>query len=193
MAQDSSQPDFWETRYLGGVKPWDSAGCIPAALSAFVARQRPGREVLLPGCGAAYEVAYLADAGFTPDGVDFSEAALAAARDALGPYARHVRQGDVFALAGPYDWVYERAFLCALPPRLWSAYAEAMARLVRPGGWLAGAFFIAERPKGPPFGASRQLLNDLLGDAFDCVECEAMDDSLPVFSGGEFWMSWRRR
>ena len=37
MAQDSSKPDFWDTRVRQNVTPWD-AGRVPAALQRFVAR-----------------------------------------------------------------------------------------------------------------------------------------------------------
>ena len=51
-----------------------------------------------------------------------------------------------------YEVITERAFLCALPRKLWPDWAAAMARLLPPGGLLAGYFFVAEQLKGPPFG-----------------------------------------
>ena len=106
-----------------------------------------------------------------------------------------LQEADFFTFAGdgePFDVVYERAFLCALPPRSWPAYATRAAQLVRPGGVLAGFFFLAETASGPPFGTSQAALDELLGDAFEQVADDQVSDSLPVFAGRERWQVWRR-
>jgi protein-L-isoaspartate O-methyltransferase len=64
--------------------------------------------VLVPGCGTGYEVAAFARHGDDVLGIDFSEAAVDAARRYLGPQSQLVRQADFFAGAeGPFDLVYE--------------------------------------------------------------------------------------
>jgi SAM-dependent methyltransferase len=140
MAQDSSLPEFWDTRYRGGVTPWDAGG-VPPQLTRWLKRH-PKARVLVPGCGAGYEVRAFAEHGHDVTAIEFSEAALEAAQRELGPLAERVRQADFFSLAAaPYDVVYERAFLCALPRRTWQRGAACTAALVRPGGELAGFFF----------------------------------------------------
>jgi hypothetical protein len=106
-----------------------------------------------------------------------------------------VRQGDFFAFDhGPgFDFVYERAFLCALPRHLWSAYAARMAELLRPGATLAGFFFFGDGERGPPFPLHAGELDALLGGAFERIEDRAATGSLPVFAGRERWQAWRRR
>ncbi|HEY4999923.1 MAG TPA: hypothetical protein VII36_12295, partial [Usitatibacter sp.] len=94
----------------------------------------------------------------------------------------------------PFDVVYERAFLCALPRRMWQAWATRIAELIEPGGDLAGFFFFGEGERGPPFPlASPQELASLLGPAFARVEDAPGADSIPVFSGKERWQVWRRQ
>src|SRR6266853_1598818 len=46
----------------------------------------------------------------------------------------------------------ERAFLCALPRRLWPSYARRLFELLRPEGRLAGFFYFDDGERGPPFG-----------------------------------------
>jgi len=107
-----------------------------------------------------------------------------------------VRKADFFELQdGPFDVVYERAFLCALPRTLWSEWARRMAEVVSPGGVLAGFFYIDDNQRGPPFGVSQEGLNDLLGKAFEMTESQALppEQSLPVFQGREIWQVWSRR
>jgi hypothetical protein len=193
--RDPAGPEFWDLRYGASFAPWD-AGKVPEQLRAFVAASPAPLRALVPGCGSAWEVRFLAASGWDVLGIDFSEAALAAARAILGPYADRVRHADFFApLAGePYDVVYERAFLCALPRRIWQDWAKRMAEVVAPGASLAGFFFFGEGERGPPFPlASRDELAALLEPAFERIADEAVPDSIPVFAGKERWQVWRRQ
>ena len=99
----------------------------------------------------------------------------------------------------PFDWIFERAFLAALPPRLWPAWAARCAQLLRPGGSLAGFFFVddaaAEPRRGPPFAVTTAEVRGLLGGGFEAVADQPIPAaaSAPVFAGRERWQQWRRR
>ena len=172
---DSTHPEFWETRYRAGRTPWDFQG-VPPALAEFLRRGSATNDasnpsepttdagpphqghqaprVLLPGCGFGYEVAAFHAQGWQTQAIDFAPAAVELARAQLGALANCVRQADFFgeALDGPYDLIYERTFLCSMPLERRAAYATQMARLLRPGGLLAGIFFSAAGTEdGPPF------------------------------------------
>lgn len=191
--RDPNTAAFWDERFRKGFTPWDQAG-VPAAFAAFAARTAP-RPVLIPGCGSAHEARWLAQAGWRVRAIDFSADAVAAARAQLGADAGLVEQADFFTYRPPFvpGWVYERAFLCALPPARRADYAARMAELLEPGGMLAGFFFFDDTPKGPPFGIARAELDALLGPSFELIEDEPVADSIPVFAGRERWMTWRRR
>ena len=92
----------------------------------------------------------------------------------------------------PYQLIYERAFLCALPRKLWADWGKRVAELLPPDGLLAGYFFICDQPKGPPFGIQYEQLDELLAANFERIEDSAVDDSIPVFLGRERWQVWRR-
>ena len=189
---DSAYAPFWDARYCAAVTPWESGG-VPAALKAFADDRPAPARVLIPGCGSGREAAYLHGRAWDVLAIDFSAAAIERAAAVLGHDSCVLREADFFELSDePFDVIYERAFLCALPPRRWSAYAEQMARLTRPGGVLAGYFYLDEQRGGPPFGASREDLDELLGGAFRCVVDEAVSDSLPVFADRERWQIWQR-
>lgn len=193
--RDPANADFWDLRYDAGFAPWDAGG-VPAQLQAFVACASRPRSVLVPGCGSAHDVRFLAESGWDVLGLDFSHEALARARPQLGPHVNRVRYGDFFApIAGePFEVVYERAFLCALPRRLWRQWAARVADLVEPGGALAGYFFFDAAERGPPFGLrNAQELDELLSPSFDRTEDAAVGDSIDVFKGKERWQEWRRR
>jgi hypothetical protein len=193
--RDPADPGFWDLRYEARFVPWD-AGKVPARLREFVEATPAPPRTLVPGCGSAWDVRYFAERGWSVLGLDFSAQAVAAARELLGPLGDRVRQGDVFApIAGePFDLVYERAFLCALPRRLWPDWSQRMASLVGPGAFLAGFFFFDEGQRGPPFPLHSQAeLDALLGDRFVRVEDFEVRDSIPVFAGKERWQRWQRR
>ncbi len=194
MAQDSSQSDFWESRYRDHVTPWD-AGKVPDALRDYAKRIKAGSRILIPGCGSAYEAGYLAENGFDVLAIDFSPAAVELAKRNLLRFGDIVMIADFFDFESgmPYDVVYERAFLCALPPQMWPQYAPRTAQLLRPNGELAGFFFFKETVKGPPFGTTPQALHTLLDPYFELVENKAVTDSIPVFQGSERWQIWRKR
>lgn len=192
---DPAGPEFWDLRYGARFAPWD-AGKVPTRLREFVAASPVPRRVIVPGCGSAWDVRFLAESGWDVLGIDFSREALAHAREILGPLSGRVRHADFFApLAGePFDVAYERAFLCALPRHMWSDWARRMAEVVAPGGLLAGFFFFGEGERGPPFPlASMDELTALLEPAFARIADEPVADSIPVFAAKERWQAWRRQ
>jgi len=194
MAQDSSLADFWDVRYQQGVTPWEGAQ-PDAHMQRFIATLPQGSRVLLPGCGSAADVRWLLQAGMQVDAIDFSHEAIRRAAAALQDSPVRLWQADFFTLeATPiYDLVFERAFLCALPPRMWRDYTHKMMQLIPSGAYLAGVFFLADKAKGPPFGTSRDALQQLFGEGFALRDCQPVGAPLPVFAGQEFWMVWQRK
>jgi hypothetical protein len=193
-SRDPNTPAFWDERFERGFTPWDRGG-VPRALRDFVAREGKPLTTLIPGCGAAYELAFLCGEGWDATAIDFSAAAVATAKAGLGQWAYGVVQADFFTYLphAPLELVYERAFLCALPRAMWPRVAARWADLLPAGGRLAGFFFFDDAAKGPPFGIERAELDALLSPHFDCVEDAAVEDSIPVFAGKERWMVWQRR
>jgi Thiopurine S-methyltransferase (TPMT) len=199
--RDPGGPEFWDLRYEARFAPWD-AGKVPAQLRAFAAHlplprgKADAPRILVPGCGSAWDVRFLAESGIDVLGIDFSHEALAGARAVLGGHAARTRHGDFFApiAEAPFDVVYERAFLCALPRRMWAHWGTRVAELVASGGLLAGFFYFDAGERGPPFPLhSREELDGLVEPAFERLEDAAVADSIPVFEGKERWQVWRRR
>ena len=199
--RDPLVPAFWDERFDKQFTPWDRGGA-PAELRAFAAQapkplttagQPPA--VLLPGCGSAWELALMLEAGWDATAIDFSPAAVARAKTLAGQWAERIVQADFFDYTPPrpLDLVYEQAFLCALPRKRWPDVARRWEQLLLSGGLLAGYFFFDDAPKGPPFGITRERLDELLAPGFDCIVDEAVNDSISVFAGRERWMVWRRK
>jgi SAM-dependent methyltransferase len=150
----------------------------------------------VPGCGSGYEVRLFAERGDKVLGIDFADAAVERTRQTLGRFADRVRKADFFALdEAPFDLVYERTFLCALPRRLWPQWAARLPALVRPDGLLAGFFFFDDNERGPPFGIASERLHQLLDGNFELIEDAPIPppQSVPVLAGRERWQVWKRR
>ena len=195
--RDPNTPEFWDERFERRFTPWDQQG-VPPAFTEFASGLMPC-PVLIPGCGSAYEAAWLAQQGWPVTAIDFSAAAVQAARAHLaglvGVETVHLPQADFFTFepTPPPRWIYERAFLCALPPSRRGDYVRRMAELAAPGCLLAGLFFLGQSgKKGPPFAIVEAELHDLLSPYFECIDERAVSGSLAVFAGAERWLTWRR-
>lgn len=192
--RDPNTSAFWDERFEQGFTPWDRGG-VPEALRGFVARADRPLSTLIPGCGEAHELGYLSRAGWPVTAIDFSPAAVARAREAAGQWADRIEQAGFFTWQ-PHrglDFIYERAFLCALSPSMRPMVAARWAELLPPGAFLGGFFFVAEKKNGPPFGIAVDELEALLRPYFEPLEDMPVTDSIPVFDGLERWQLWQRR
>lgn len=187
-------PDFWCKRFAAGITPWDS-GRVPDDFARFVACRAAPLQTLIPGCGSAWEAAWLAGHGWPVTALDFSPSAIARASEVLGPAAVDLVCADFFTWTPPVppELIYERAFLCALPRKLWADWGRRVAGLLPGGGLLAGYFFVCEQAKGPPFGILPEQLDALLSKDFTRLVDAPVADSIPVFAGRERWQVWQRR
>jgi len=189
--ENSSRPEFWDVRYASGETPWDFHG-VPAALKAFL-KTSPSGSVLIPGCGAGYEVRAFHDTSWRVTAIDFSSGAGQRARSVLGALADCIVKDDFFTHdfgSTHFDVIYERTFLCALPPDLWPAYVKRMTQLLRPSGKLAGIFLYGDETKPPPYPLTTAKARKLLGKDFSLMRTLPATDSLPLFAGNERWQEW---
>ncbi len=130
----------------------------------------PGSRVLVPLCGKSLDLWWLRDAGHEVVGVELSDLACeqvftergAVPHVALrGPHVSRtvpgltVLKGDFFALkpAEPFDAVWDRAALIALPPDLRLRYVARMAKLLSPSarGLLVTLEYDQTQRQGPPW------------------------------------------
>jgi len=192
-----SESEFWNSRYESGKTPWDFGG-IPADLQAFLQQHPQGGRVLIPGCGSGYEIKAFAAAGYDVTAIDLAPAAVERARQLVGPtLAGCVTVADFFQqhfAAAPFDAVYERTFLCAIPPDLRQAYRDRIARLLKPGGFFVGYFYYekTDPAEGPPYGLAWAEGDALFSTHFLLTHDAPVADSLPIFAGHERWQERRR-
>jgi ubiquinone/menaquinone biosynthesis C-methylase UbiE len=189
----SARPVFWNQRYASGETPW-TLQIIPATLRSFVKKTQTRGTVLIPGCGTDHAVLqFFRTAGFEVTAIDFSTVAVARIKKALGNFDGKIILGDFFKFdfRSRFDLIYERTFLCALPPQKWPQYAKRVAQLLRPGGKLAGIFFYGKELEPPPYPLSEARAAEIFGKCFRLIRDVKIADSVAMFAGRERWQQWQ--
>jgi len=136
--------------------------------------------VYVPGCGRGHEAAYMASLGTKVTAIDYSPAAIKAAKNSYADVP-----GLTFHVADAFytppeemetvDIIVDRAMLCAIEPSQRVKYLTACAqRLKNEGFFLSVAFHEVLVPNGPPFTISHEELLTIAGKYFDILHCESV-------------------
>lgn len=183
---------FWDNNYQTQSTGWD-LGSVSPPLSNYIDQlEEKSLSILIPGCGKAYEAAYLLASGFTNITViDISAVLTASLSNKLQKYIGKeltVITGDFFEHDGQYDLILEQTFFCALSPGLRTNYAQKMFTLLKPEGKLTGLLFdrIFEF-QGPPFGGSKNEYEALFAPYFKILKLEACYNSVKPRAGSELF------
>ncbi|MBA3464875.1 MAG: thiopurine S-methyltransferase [Deltaproteobacteria bacterium] len=160
------EPQFWRDRWAEGKTAFHE-GKPNSFLTQFLARMT-GKRVLVPLCGKADDLSYLASEGREVVGIELVEDAVKAFFDehSLTPTVDGNRYtagpitliaSDIFAIdrkqLGTIDAIYDRAALVALPPDLRPRYVAHLRAAVADTvpGLLVSIEYPQERMEGPPF------------------------------------------
>jgi thiopurine S-methyltransferase len=157
-----------------------------ALLDRHHARLAGRRRVLVPLCGKAEDLAFLAAHGHEVVGIELAEPAVrqffdehalvptVTARGSLVEYRAGVitvLAGDLFAatpeLVGPIDALYDRAALIALPAELRPRYVDHLRTLLPAGapGLVITVEYDQAAMTGPPFAVLEPELRSLYAGA----------------------------
>src|SRR6478736_3698736 len=171
---------YWTDRYQNRETGWD-IGEVSTPIKEYIDQLKNKTiRILVPGCGNAYEAAYLVDMGFQDITlIDISEAKSneLAKKFVKNPCVK-VLHGDFFNHTGNYDLIIEQTFFCALDPTLREAYVEKMYSLLSDGGKLAGVLFNRDFNGGPPFGGSKNEYDQLFARLFHIHTMEPCYNSI---------------
>ena len=192
----------WEQRWVEGDTPWDKGAPAPPLLEFLNgphAGLLNGAQILVPGCGSGHDVRALAEKDTRPVGLDLSETALQKAQEYEKIGGESYMLGDFLTMNdSQYDAIWEHTCFCAIDPSRRQDYAEAAARLVRPGGHLVGVFFLnpwdeGEEENGPPFGASREEIEKLFAPWFTLRHKKVPETSYTGREGREWLACFERQ
>lgn len=186
---------YWDERYRQRLTGWDMKQVSPP-LKAYV-DTLPSKDIdiLIPGCGHAYEADYLLDQGFRHITlIDIS----AVPTDKLREKYRHtpvqVICGDFFKHRGRYHLILEQTFFCALHPSLRQDYVHHSHGLLHKEGIIAGVLFHKKASsEEPPYVASREEYVELFSNTFDILKMEECHDSIAPRMGSELSFIFRKK
>ena len=162
--------DFWHSRWQTGQHGWHEAGGNEA-LREFWPTLDAGSRVLVPLCGKSVDLLWLAKQGAEVIGVEvseiaarsfFEEAGLQYEMDEAGGlnWFRNLEAGIAIACGNyfefsdrPFDALYDRASLVALPPKKRPEYIRRTKNLLKPGAaqLLLTLEYDDTDIEGPPF------------------------------------------
>lgn len=134
--------NFWDILYMLGWTPWDS-GITPPEIVSLVegGRIAAGRALDL-GCGTGTNVIYLKQHGFEAVGVDWSERAIAKARQKVRAaqldiplYVADILDSQHFPARGLFDFVYDIGVMHIFDEAGRARYAETVAQVARSGSY----------------------------------------------------------
>jgi thiopurine S-methyltransferase len=179
-------PEFWHERWSRdeiGFHQHD----FNAHMQMFIGRLglRPGAHIFVPLCGKSRDLVWLLERGYRVTGVEISPRAVSAffAENQLPSQVTEIPGGRLFQAPGldlfctdffgpgldrmaPFDAVYDRAALVALPGEMRSAYADRLLQWIRPGvrTLLVTLDYPQHEMRGPPFAVTLGEVEALYAD-----------------------------
>lgn len=193
--ETSLDQNFWNQRWKNQQTGWD-IGYASTPIVTFMEKY-PNKDarILIPGCGNAYEAAYLLENGFTNlTLIDIAPIAIQNVKEKFKNNPQiNIVHGDFFEHKGEYDLLIEQTFFCALEPKLRSDYVRQASSLLADGGEIMGLLFGKEfENQGPPFGGSIDEYNLLFDKLFVIEIMEPCYNSIAPREGSELFIKLRR-
>ena len=188
-------PEYWDSRYLAGETGWDMNQVSPPLKGYIDSLEDRDLKILIPGCGNAYEAAYLLEKGFrNVTLIDFSRVVTNSLKEKYEGKEINILNEDYFLHKGKYDLVLEQTFFCALDPSLREEYVEKCYRLLNESGKIAGVFFNKSfTASEPPFIASDEEYTKLFQPLFRFLKFEPCKNSVPPRRGYELFFEFEKK
>lgn len=192
------EKEFWENRWENGQTGWD-IGAVSTPIKEYIDQITDHElNVLVPGCGNAYEAEYLWEQGFKKVKiVEIAKGAIDSFKKRFPDFlADQIFFEDFFKLDSKehqFDLIIEQTFFCAIHPSMRPKYAEKMSELIRPGGKLVGLLFDFPLESGPPFGGNKEEYLGYFKPYFHIRLLEKARNSIKPRSGREFFMILERK
>ncbi|MEM9300034.1 MAG: methyltransferase domain-containing protein [Bacteroidota bacterium] len=187
---------YWTDRYLKNQTQWDAGG-ITTPLKEYIDQLNNKQlKILIPGCGNAYEAAYLYENGFTSVFlIDLSNLPLNAFAEEYPTFPKdQLIHGDFFDLEQSFDLIIEQTFFCALHPTERPDYAIKMCELLTSAGKLVGVLFEAELfSDHPPYGGYRSEYKSYFQMYFEFNVFDTCYNSIKPRQGRELFINLSKK
>lgn len=195
MKEKLIDQNYWNTQYQNDKTGWDLGEVSPPFKSYIDKLEDKNINILIPGCGNAYEAEYLLQQGFINITlIDIAPSLVEKLQLKFGAQdAIKIICGDFFEHKSRYDLILEQTFFCALPPALRLQYVAKMYELLEMNGILAGLLFNRTFEEGPPFGGSVEEYESLFSPMFEFISLETCQNSIAPRAQRELWIEFRKK
>lgn len=191
-----SEKDYWNNRWESKQTGWDVGYATAPISTYFSTYQNKDVAILIPGCGNAYEAAYLIEHGFTNITlIDIAPKAVHLLKEKFESNNNiKILCEDFFDHQGKYDIMIEQTFFCAISPVKRTEYVQKAASLLNPNGRLTGVLFNVEFDKqGPPFGGNVEEYKLLFSPYFNTTTLMPCYNSIPPRAGSEIFINFIKK
>lgn len=183
----STNSEYWDDRYKNNETGWDMQQVSPPLKSYIDSLENKDLEILIPGCGNAYEAEYLLSKGFkNVTLIDFSSVVTQKLKEKYKNEPINIVNENFFEHQGRYDLILEQTFFCALPPSQREDYVKKSYELLNDKGKIAGVFFNKKfAPVEPPFIANDEEYRKYFKPSFTFLKYEKCTNSIESRMGYE--------
>ena len=180
---------YWSKRYQRNQIGWDLGEVSKPLITIFQTLNKEDK-ILIPGCGNAYEAAFLFNKGF--QNVHIIDIAI----EPLLNFKKHNKEfpknqiiyGDFFDHQANYDVIIEQTFFCAIHPKQRNSYARKCSELINEKGTLKGVLFNRSFEGGPPYGGSEAEYHTIFKKYFNTVQIKSCNESIEPRMGYEVYI-----
>lgn len=193
--ENSIVSSYWDNRYLNNETGWDMHQVSPPLKGYIDSLTNKDLEILIPGCGNAYEAEYLLDKGFkNVTLIDFSRVVTDRLKEKYKTRPIKIVNENFFEHKGKYDLILEQTFFCALHPSLRENHVAKCIQLLNDNGKIAGVFFNKKfAPVEPPFTASDDEYRQLFESKFTFLKFENCHNSIAPRMGHELFFEFEKK
>ena len=180
---------YWSKRYQRNQIGWDLGEVSKPLVSIFQSLNKEDK-ILIPGCGNAYEAAFLFNKGFrNVHIVDIAIEPLLNFKKYNEDFPENqIIHGDFFDHQASYDVIIEQTFFCAIQPKQRNDYARKCSELLNKKGILKGVLFNRLFEGGPPYGGNEAEYKDLFEMHFEKVQIKPCYQSIEPRMGYEVFI-----
>ena len=173
--------EYWDNKYISNEIGWD-IGYVSTPIKEYLDQLSDKTlDILIPGCGSAWEAEYSLEQGFkNTQVIDISDQAVSRFQKRVPNFLKeNIFNADFFSHSKKYDLIIEQTFFCALPPSMREDYVKKIHELLKPNGKLVGLLFNIELFKDhPPFGGSLNEYQSLFSPLFNIKKMETAYNSI---------------
>ena len=185
---------YWDDRYDKSETGWDMHQVSPPLKAYIDSLKNKQLNILMPGCGNAYEAEYLLQQGFENVSlIDISKILTDRLKEKFKSKEIKIYNENFFNHVGIYDLILEQTFFCALNPALRKNYVDQCENLLSRDGKIAGVLFNIEMKKpGPPFSATNEEYKMLFSKKFYFNTFEPCTNSIKPRLGSELFFEFEK-